>query len=65
MRLFRFSTRHRYKSKRKFQIRKILTRPSSVKPIDKVSHIEIILKRVSKLVVRRIVRFQELTGCTP
>lgn len=54
MRLFRFSTRHRYKSKRKFQIRKILTRPSSVKPIDKVSHIEIILKRVSKLLYEEL-----------
>ena len=54
MRLFRFSTRHRYKSKRKFQIRKILTRPSSIKPIDKVSHIEIILKRVSKLLYEEL-----------
>lgn len=34
-----------YKSKRKFQMREILTRPSSVMPIDKLSDIEIILKK--------------------
>lgn len=56
-----------YKSKRKFQMREILTRPSSVMPIDKLSDIEIILKNgyFKTCCTKNCTIPEELTGCTP
>lgn len=47
-------------------MREILTRPSSVMPIDKLSDIEIILKNgYFKTCTKNCTIPEELTGCTP
>lgn len=48
-------------------MREILTRPSSVMPIDKLSDIEIILKNgyFKTCCTKNCTIPEELTGCTP